>query len=538
MTAPFGFEGGELRGQPGWTGRLRRHAHLRPERIALKCADSTRTYGELDKEVDDLTALFFEKGVREGDRVVVLMGNSIEMLSSLLAINRMGAIGVPVNFRLVAHEVVYLVRDCEASMIITDAERGTVAREVRAALDDPLSCLVRRSPQVAGYAADIAGPGASFLDNSLASCRSTAVEAVLTNDSPAFIMYTSGTTGRPKGAVLTHHNLFCQVFNYVVASEMCDEDAVSMCSVPMFHIAAIGTLMPVFSLGGTSIIMQSEAFDARRLVDTMERENVTDIFLVPTQWQAVCAVEGLERRDLHLRSIGWGASTTTKEILESMARYFPGARIVAYFGQTEMAPITCALRGEDSIRKLGSVGRPVATVDVRIVDDDMNDVNDGDVGEIVYRGPNLMLGYWKNPDANAEAFRGGWFHSGDLVRHDEEGFIFVVDRKKDVIVTGGENVYCAEVEATLVGHPKVLEVALIGVAHERWVETPVAYVVPAAHEHPPVLEELVHWGRAFLASFKLPTRLVIIDEMPRNASGKVLKTKLREHYQDMSPGVN
>jgi fatty-acyl-CoA synthase len=211
-----------------------------------------------------------------------------------------------------------------------------------------------------------------------------------------------------------------------------------------------------------------------------------------------------------------------------MAATFPGVANVATFGQTEMSPVTCVLDGDDALRKIGSVGRPVPANAVRIVDEEMNDVRQGEVGEIVYRGPNLMSGYWNKPEATAEAFEGGWFHSGDLVREDADGFLYVVDRKKDMIISGGENIYCAEVENVLAAHPAVADVAVVAAPHERWGETPVAVVVAADPAAPPTLDDLADWCRTRLASYKKPTQLLLLDALPRNASGKVLKPVLRQ----------
>jgi fatty-acyl-CoA synthase len=266
-------------------------------------------------------------------------------------------------------------------------------------------------------------------------------------------------------------------------------------------------------------------------LETMEAERVTSVFLVPAQWHLLCEDASLASRDLSaLKTMSWGAAPATTPLLTRMAEAFPGVTNVAVFGQTEMSPVTCALSGEDALCKIGSVGKPVSIVAARVVDDDMKDVPPGEVGEIVYRGPSVMAGYWQNAQATAEAFRGGWFHSGDLVRADEEGFLFVVDRKKDMIITGGENVYCAEVENALSAHPSVAELAVIGAPHERWGETPVAVAVLA----PGVsltLDELRDWGTARLARYKLPTVLRIVDALPRNASGKVMKTALRQEYR-------
>ena len=215
------------------------------------------------------------------------------------------------------------------------------------------------------------------------------------------------------------------------------------------------------------------------MVDLLERERVSSCFFVPAQWAAIVAVPGLAGRDLSaLRRCSWGAAPASTTLLRTMIDVFPQADIVTAFGQTECSPVTCLLRGEDSIRKIGSIGKPILNVEARVVDDDMNDVRQGEVGEIVYRGPLVMSGYWNKPDETAEAFRGGWFHSGDLVREDEDGYLFVVDRKKDMIISGGENIYCAEVENVLAAHPKIAEVALIGVADERCGEAPLAVVAP------------------------------------------------------------
>jgi fatty-acyl-CoA synthase len=195
-----------------------------------------------------------------------------------------------------------------------------------------------------------------------------------------------------------------------------------------------------------------------------------------------------------------------------------------------MSPVTTALPSEEAIRKIGSVGKPIPTISARVVDDEMNDVKPGEVGEIVYRGPTLMAGYWNDPVETAKAFEGGWFHSGDLVRADDQGFLYVVDRKKDMIISGGENIYCAEVENVLASHPAVLDVAVIGAKHERWGETPLAVVVAADKDNPPTLEDLTDFTRDKLASYKKPTLLVVIDELPRNASGKVVKGELRDRY--------
>ena len=348
------------------------------------------------------------------------------------------------------------------------------------------------------------------------------------NDSPALIMYTSGTTGRPKGAVLTHTNLTGQTMTGLYTNGADINTDVGFIGVPLFHIAGIGNMLGGLTLGIPTVIHPLGAFDPGQLLDVLEAEKVTGIFLVPAQWQAVCAAQRERPRDLRMRVMSWGAAPASDTLLRQMAETFPDTRILAAFGQTEMSPVTCMLLGDDALRKLGSVGKVIPTVAARVVDEDMNDVAIGEVGEIVYRAPTLMAGYWNNPAATAEAFAGGWFHSGDLVRMDDEGYIWVVDRKKDMIISGGENIYCAEVENALAAHPAIVEVAVIGRTDDKWGEVPIA--VAAVSREDLQLTDLDEFLTERLARYKHPKGLEIVDALPRNPAGKVLKTELRTRY--------
>ncbi|MFD2396244.1 AMP-binding protein [Prauserella oleivorans] len=299
-------------------------------------------------------------------------------------------------------------------------------------------------------------------------------------------------------------------------------------AAPLFHIAGLSGMLPTLLLGGRTVLAPSGQFDPVAMLDTFERERVSSVFLVPAQWQAIVSVPDIDKRDLScLRKISWGAAPASTTLLRTIIETFPQAELSTAFGQTECSPVTTLLRGEDSLRKIGSVGKPMLNVEVRVVDDDMNDVPRGEVGEIVYRSPMVMKEYWNKPAETAEAFRGGWFHSGDLVREDEDGYLYVVDRKKDMIISGGENIYCAEVEDVLAGHPKIGEVALIGMPDEKWGETPLAVIAPRDPADPPTGEELEAWCTERLARYKRPRRMAIVPALPRNPSGKVLKTDLR-----------
>ncbi|MCV7152875.1 fatty-acid--CoA ligase FadD5 [Mycolicibacterium pyrenivorans] len=511
-----------------WTNQLSRHALMQPGATALRYLGKTTTWGELERRVTALAGALHRRGVDFGDRVLILMLNRPEFIEATLAINKLGAIAVPVNFRMTPPDIAFLVSDCQAGVVITEPVLAKVATAVRD-LDATLGTVV-----VAGGATEDGDIGVLGYEDLLAEDAPCPVVDI-PDDSPALIMYTSGTTGKPKGAVLTHNNLSGQAMTHLFTNGADINHDIGFIGVPLFHIAGIGNTTFGLLLGRPTVLYPLGAFDPDELLDVLAAEKVTGIFLVPAQWQAVCAVQRANRRNLKLRVLSWGAAPASDTLLREMAETFPGAQILAAFGQTEMSPVTCMLLGEDALRKLGSVGKVVPTVSARIVDDEMNDVPVGQAGEIVYRAPTLMAGYWNNPEATAEAFHGGWFHSGDLVRQDEEGYIWVVDRKKDMIISGGENIYCAEVENVLAAHPDIVEVAVIGRAHEKWGEVPVAVVVVrsslgAAAEAAIQLADLEEFLTARLARYKHPKVLEIIDALPRNPAGKVVKTELRIRF--------
>jgi fatty-acyl-CoA synthase len=502
-----------------WVNQLERHALMQPGTTALRFLGNTVTWADLHRRVVALAGALSRRGVGFGERVMILMLNRPEFVESVLAANMLGAIAVPLNFRLTPAEIAFLVQDCTARVMITEPVLAPVAvgvRDIEALLNTIVVAGTTTDDAVLGYQDLIDEPG-------------DAGEAVdIPNDSPAMIMYTSGTTGRPKGAVLTHTNLTGQTMTVLYTNGVDINNDVGFIGVPLFHIAGVGNLLGGLLLGLPTVIYPLGAFDPGQLLDVLAAEKVTGIFLVPAQWQAVCGEQQARPRDLRLRVMSWGAAPAPDALLREMSATFPGTQILAAFGQTEMSPVTCMLLGEDAIRKRGSVGKVIPTVTARVVDENMNDVPIGEVGEIVYRAPTLMSGYWNNPQATAEAFAGGWFHSGDLVRMDDDGYVWVVDRKKDMIISGGENVYCAEVENVLAGHPRIVEVAVIGRAHEKWGEVPIA-IAAVTDEHLQ-LEELGEFLTERLARYKHPKALEIVEALPRNPAGKVLKTELRVRY--------
>jgi fatty-acyl-CoA synthase len=500
-----------------WANHVMRHGFQIPDSPALRWQGTTITWGDLAEQVRGTADAFAERGLGFGDRLALLTFNRPEFLVATFAATRLGAIVVPINFRLTPGEIGYVLDDASPAIVVADAH-------LVASLPDDVTArvIVTASP-------DGTGPdGAEAWESLEATAHHDPAD--VPEDSPALIMYTSGTTGRPKGAVLTHVNLQGQALSSIRFWRMFGDDEVYLLGTPLFHIGGIGSIISTMLLGGVTVIVPTGLFDAAETLRLIETERVTGTFLVPAQWQLLCNEPSVRERDLSaLRNVCWGAAPATDGLLRQMSATFPDANVTAVFGQTEMSPVTCQLGAEDAIRKLGSVGKPIPTIAWRVVDDEMNDVPQGDVGEIVYRGPTQMLEYWNKPDETAEAFAGGWFHSGDLVRVDEDGFVYVVDRKKDMIITGGENVYCAEVENVLSEHPAVAEISVIGRPDERWGEAAVAIVVltPGSALE---LDELRDWASERLARYKLPSDLVVVPELPRNASGKVVKGVLRDQF--------
>jgi fatty-acyl-CoA synthase len=487
-----------------------RGARTRPDRPALVFGTATRTHGELHERARRLATVLAGAGVGHGNRVALLLHNGLEFVESLLACHHLGAVAVPVNFRLARDEVAYIVRDCGAVALISGL---------------PTDGL----PET-GLLLEVAGS----YDGRVAAAEPHAEPAALVEDDAALMCYTSGTTGRPKGAVLTHRGLVASTLSWIHEMRAGPDD-VWLSGQPLFHIGGINGLLPFLVLGATCILTPSTGFGPELAVALIEEHAVTMCIFVPTQWEVICRSERVARMDRgRLRVAMWGASPAPRSTLELMAETFPAADIVSAYGQTETSGATTLLKGLDATRKMGSVGRPMLGVELRVVDDELRDVATGAVGEVVYRGPTVMAGYHADPEATEEAFAGDWFHSGDLARFDDERYLWLVDRKKDLIVSGGENVYPAEVERVLREHPAVADAAVIGVPHPRWVETPLAFVVPADGAAVDG-DELIAHCRDRLAGYKKPSAVVVVDELPRNAAGKVLKRRLREAASERQP---
>ncbi len=493
---------------------LRRSAHQAPDKEAYIFGETRLTYRQTEERARQLAGWLQGRGVGYDDKVGFLLFNGLPFIEIFYGVSLTGALGVPINFRLNSEELQYIITNSDCKLLFVDRKLLPLFESIQ-----DRCTLVQDIVVVNGEAGDEHMSHARIYEEEARFTPS----AQLIGDDGALIMYTSGTTGLPKGAVLTHNNLSINGMNQVMTAGL-NPDFKQLIVAPLFHIAAISTLL--YPIQGTTVIHHQ--FDPEQVLKTIEKERINFIFLAPTMWQMLVDHERIEEFDLSsMTRCSAGSAPCSIALKEKIARYFPNGQLRDPFGQTEMSPVATCLNPEDSIRKNTSVGKPVVNVEVRVVDEQMNDVPLGEIGEIVYRGPTLMKEYYKNPEATEEAFRGGWFHSSDLVRIEDEGFIYVVDRKKDMIISGGENIYPAEIEQVLMKHPAIKECAVIGVADEKWGESVKAVIVKRG-ESELNEEDIVQFCQEHLASYKKPRFVQFLDALPRNAAGKILKKALRQ----------
>lgn len=484
-----------------------RRARKTPRRTALIHHDTTVTYAELYERTTRLAHALRARGVRRGDRIAYLGPNHPSFLETLFAAATIGAVFVPLNTRLAGPEIAYQLADAGATVLV----HGPSHRELVEAVAGGVG--VRTYVEVgAAYEDALAGASAEPIDEPVAA------------DDTCIIMYTSGTTGRPKGAMLTHANLTWNAFNVLVDHDLIADER-ALVSAPLFHTAGLNMLtLPVLLKGGTCVLV--EAFGAGATLDLIERHRITFMFGVPTMFDQVARHPRWDGADLSsLRILTCGGSPVPTPLI---ARYQErGLTFLQGYGMTETAPGALFLDAEHAVSKAGSAGVPHFFTDVRVVRPDLTPVDVGETGEIVVHGPHVMPGYWGLPEATAAAFSDGWFRTGDAARIDEDAYVYVVDRIKDMIISGGENIYPAEIEDLLLGHPDIAECAVVGVPDDTWGEVPRAVVVPRAGvrlDPDEVLASLA--GR--LAKYKIPKSLVLVDGLPRTASGKLLKSQLRK----------
>jgi fatty-acyl-CoA synthase len=484
-------------------GVLRRSARRTPARVAVEHRDRTWTYEALDDAVSRAASLLCAEGLAPGDRVAAYGHNSDAYLIAFLACARAGLVHVPVNQNLTGDELAYLVGQSGSSLVLVDP--GLTDRlpdGVRTIpLRDSEDALLARLPQAPPY--DGPEPRGEDLVQ---------------------LLYTSGTTALPKGAMMTHRALVHEYLSAITALDLSAGDRPAH-ALPLYHSAQMHVfLLPYLAVGATNVIL--DAPDGDTLFDLIEAGRVDSLFAPPTVWIGLSNRPDFDSRDLGgLRKAYYGASIMPVPVLERLRERLPKLAFYNCFGQSEIGPLATVLGPDEHRDRPASCGRPVLFVDARVVDEHGKDVPDGTPGEIVYRSPQLCEGYWDKPEETEEAFRDGWFHSGDLAVRDADGYLTIVDRVKDVINSGGVLVASRQVEDALYTHEAVAEAAVIGLPDDKWIEAVTAVVVPRAE----VTEaDLIAHARDRLPSFKAPKRVVFVDALPRNASGKILKRELRE----------
>jgi fatty-acyl-CoA synthase len=504
---------------------LRRSARRTPDKTAVICGDVSWSYRAFDEICETLSRGLVSLGIEVGDRVALLARNSHAFAAMRYALARAGAVLVPINFMLNAEEIAYILRHSGAKVLCTDSGMAPTATAA-AKLDTSVAQFVWLPSMRPTEPVDGMITFEALLERG-ALTPDPRIE--LPNDALAQILYTSGTESLPKGAMLTHDAVIAQYASCVAACDFKPSD-VMVHAMPMFHCAQLDVFVgPFVQVGAMNIIIDAPVPET--VFDMIERYAVTAFFAPPTVWISLLRSPSFDPARLQtLEKAYYGASIMPVAVLMEMQQRLPKVRFWNLYGQTEIAPTATMLGPEDQIRKAGSAGKPVLNVETRVVDDAGNELPPGEIGEIVHRSPQLMIGYFHDEERTAQAFEGGWFHSGDLGVFDAEGYLTVVDRKKDMIKSGGENVASREVEETIYQLDGVSEVAVIGLSDPRWIEAVTAIIVPKAGVAL-TEEDVIAHCKARIAGFKSPKRVFFADTLPRNPSGKILKRNLRQAYE-------
>lgn len=491
---------------------VRRSARRYPDRTALLFADRSWTYRELDDAVSRAAAALLSRGMARGDRVAAYGRNSDAYLIGFLGAARAGLVHVPINYALTGGELAYLLEQSGTSLVLVDPLLLPELGKLDSAPDHLL----------------LHGGDGSLLELACAGAVPV-IDADVADTDLCQLIYTSGTTARPKGAMMTHR-AYLHEYTSVIVELGAKPTDVMLQAMPLYHTAQLHAfMMPWLAVGACSHLLETP--DIAVMLEMIETHRVDSMFLAPTVWVPLSQHPDFATRDLSsLRKAFYGASVMPGPVLTRLQEALPDLGFYNCFGQTEIAPLATVLRPEEHAARPESCGRPVLFVEMRVINPDGTDVAPGEVGEVVYRSPQLCLGYWEKPQETAEAFEGGWFHSGDLVRIDAEGYITVVDRIKDVINTGGVLVASREVEDCIYLHPAVAEAAVIAIPDPRWIEA-VTAVVRLRPGMTASAEEIIAHTKEHLAGYKVPKAVHFVTELPRNASGKLLKRVLRDQLR-------
>ncbi len=501
---------------PGIGTWLTRRVLLSPNKEAVVDGDKRITYRLLNQRTNRLSRALMDLGLQYGDRLGILAHNRLEFLEVIMAAAKLGLILVPLNWRLTASELSFILEDSQTETLVFGPELVDLVQEVRGKVSLKQVILLgdTATKDLPAYEA--------LLDAQ--SDQEPDVAQVPDLDTPHIIMYTAGTTGKPKGAILTQGASFWNAINLYTAIDFTAQDR-NLVVLPMFHIGGIGLFtLPMLYVGGTAVIQRT--FDPMQTFSLLKKENISLFFGVPAIFLAL--IQHPDFKADMFKGVRLTMSGGAPLPVSLVQQYHDaGITLQQGFGMSEAAPSIATLNKAQALSKAGSIGRAMFHLEARIVDDDMQELSRGQVGELVIRGPNLMQGYWNRPEATKEAFTKGWFHTGDLARMDADGDIYIIERKKDMFISGGENVYPAEVENAIYELPQIAENAVVGIKDERWGEVGKAFVVlkPGQALEP---EEITEHLKGCLAKYKIPKQVAFLDQLPRNAAGKVLKTILRK----------
>ncbi len=502
-----------------------------PDKEVIVFDGKRYTFGELNDRVNRLANALLKLGIQKGDRVATLMVNCNQCVEIYFAVAKIGGIYVPLNFRAKGNELTYMLNSSEANTLFVGERYIELVNSIKSDLTSVKNYI----------SIDRQTEGVLYYEDMIMSSPDEEVFTEIGDDDTTILMYTAGTTGFPKGVMLSHNSFTLYVLENVSPA---DPESVekNILTVPLYHVAGVQAMMAAV-YGGRAMVMERQ-FEPEEWMDLVETEQVGRAMMVPTMLKQVMDHPDFSKHDLSsLKVITYGAAPMPLEVIKRAVEVFPGVGFINAFGQTETAATITTLSPDDHVitgteqekekklKRLSSIGRPMSDVEMKIFDEEGNDLPPGEVGEIVARGPRAMSGYWKEEEKTEKTIdKEGWVHTGDMGYMDEDGYFFLAGRATDMIIRGGENISPEEVEVVLHSYPKIEEAAVIGVPDEEWGEVPAAVCVLKAGGKDCTLEEIMEYCRANLASYKRPRSVVFVDELPRNPMGKVLKRVLREQH--------
>ncbi len=506
---------------------FKRSGYRYPDKIALSFKDKNFTYNQLDAEINKVANALIDLGVKKYDRVAILAHNTLHHVLTWYACTKIGAIYLAINYLLNGPEIEYCINHSESKIFIIEDELYPKVKDV-----------MKNMKSVEKFIWSNQGQGLEPLEKDFIefdkwynAFPSTEPNVIVRIEDPCQMTYTSGTESKPKGVIINHQALISQYISMIIDGGF-DSNDICVNALPIYHCAQRDAfLTPIFYIGGTNILIRP---DIDEILSNIDKWQATMFFAPPTVWIGILRHPTFNKYNLSkLKKLYYGAAIMPTEVIKELLEKFEGSKLYNAYGQTELAPLHTILKSEYALTKLGSVGKGVLNMQTRLEDDNGNPIETpGVIGEIAGKGPHTMIMYYKDFEKTEEAMRNDWFHSGDLGVLDEDGFITVVDRKKDMVKTGGENVSSREVEEAIYTDKRVEEVAVVGIFHPKWVEAVTAVVVPRKGEQIKE-EEIIEICKKNLAPFKVPKKVIFVDALPKSPTGKILKRELREEYKDM-----